>query len=217
MCKLNYPSHIRSMLKEPPIWNFFLCSAGSDTPQNNFEIWISPRIPTRIWKCFRVWIRGPYGVDSWKNQGPIISCYCTFKCVSKHHFSTSYSMSSLQRFPGSFYSNRYLKILYIISLQTIGHQSWRGQHWPPPGTSGVKLVPWRLIHLPVWSFLPMKVQTLGHMSGKTDCHQYMYYICLPWSIAAGGLPGPLTSFLSYTDLWQVEFLPGQKAHVSKCH
>jgi hypothetical protein len=29
-------------------------SAGSDTPQNNFEIQISPRIRTRMRKCFRV-------------------------------------------------------------------------------------------------------------------------------------------------------------------
>jgi hypothetical protein len=69
MYKLHYPRHIWSMLKEPPIWKFFLCSAGSDTPQHNFEIWISPRIRTRIQKCFRVWIRGPYGVDSWKKPG----------------------------------------------------------------------------------------------------------------------------------------------------
>ncbi len=34
--KLHYPRHIGFMLKEPPIWKFFLCSAGSDTPQNNF-------------------------------------------------------------------------------------------------------------------------------------------------------------------------------------
>jgi hypothetical protein len=79
MFKLNFPRHIGFMLKEPPIWNFFLCSAGSETPQNNFEIRISPRIRTRIRKCFRVWIRGPYGVDTWKNQEPKISCYCTFK------------------------------------------------------------------------------------------------------------------------------------------
>ncbi len=78
MCKLHYLRHIGSMLKEPPIWKFFLCSAGSDTPQNNFEIWISPKIRTRFRKCFRVWIRGPYRVDSWKNQGPRILCYCTF-------------------------------------------------------------------------------------------------------------------------------------------
>ncbi len=64
MYKLHYPRHIRFMLKEPPIWKFCLCSAGYQTPQNNFEIWISLRILNRIWKCFRVWIRGPYGVDS---------------------------------------------------------------------------------------------------------------------------------------------------------
>ncbi len=67
--KLHEPRHIGPMLKEPPIWKFFLCSMRSDTSQNNFEIWISPRIWTRIRKCFRVWIRGPDGVDSWKNPG----------------------------------------------------------------------------------------------------------------------------------------------------
>ncbi len=69
MCKLHYPRHIGFMLKESPIWTNFLCSAGSDTPQNNFEIRIFPRIRTKIRKCFRVWIRGPYGVDSWKKPG----------------------------------------------------------------------------------------------------------------------------------------------------
>jgi hypothetical protein len=78
MYKLHFPRHIGFMLKEPYL-KFFLCSPGSDTPQNNFEIRISPRSLTRIWKCFRAWIRGPYGVDSWKNQGPEILCYCTFK------------------------------------------------------------------------------------------------------------------------------------------
>ncbi len=50
MYKLHYPSHIGSMLKEPPIWKICLCSTGSDTRKNNFEIWISPRIRTRIKK-----------------------------------------------------------------------------------------------------------------------------------------------------------------------
>jgi hypothetical protein len=69
MYKLHYPRHIGFMLKEPPIWNFFLSSAESDTPQNDFEIRISLRIWTRIRKCLRVWIRGPFGVDSWKKPG----------------------------------------------------------------------------------------------------------------------------------------------------
>jgi hypothetical protein len=30
------PTHIRIMLKEPPIWKTVSCSAGADTPQNNF-------------------------------------------------------------------------------------------------------------------------------------------------------------------------------------
>ncbi len=69
MCKLHYPRHIGFMLKEPPTWKFCLCSAGSDTLQNNFKIRISPRIRTRIRKCFRVWLRGSYGVDLWKKPG----------------------------------------------------------------------------------------------------------------------------------------------------
>ncbi len=69
MYKLHFPRHIEFMLKEPSIWKFCLCSAGCDTPQNNFEIRISPRIRTRIRKCFRVWIRDPYGVDSLKKPG----------------------------------------------------------------------------------------------------------------------------------------------------
>ncbi len=34
--KLHDPRHIGLMLKEHSIWKIFLCSAGSDTPQNNF-------------------------------------------------------------------------------------------------------------------------------------------------------------------------------------
>jgi hypothetical protein len=65
--KLHYPTrHIGSIPKEPPIWETDYCFVGSDTPQNNFQIELSLRIWTRIWNCFRVWIRGPYGVDSWK-------------------------------------------------------------------------------------------------------------------------------------------------------
>ncbi len=36
MHKLHYPSHMGFMLKELSIWKTFFCSAGSDTPQNNF-------------------------------------------------------------------------------------------------------------------------------------------------------------------------------------
>jgi hypothetical protein len=58
MYKPLYSSHIGSMLKEPPILKIIFCSTGSDTLQNNFSIWISPKIRTRILKCFRVW-EGP--------------------------------------------------------------------------------------------------------------------------------------------------------------
>ncbi len=74
MFKLHYPRHTGFMLIEPPIWKFFLCSAGSDTPQNNFDVRISPRIRTRIRKCFRVWIRGLYRVDSLKKTRGQKSC-----------------------------------------------------------------------------------------------------------------------------------------------
>jgi hypothetical protein len=82
MYKLHYPRHIGFMLKELPFWNILFCSAGSDTPRNNLEVPISPRMQTRIWKHFRVWIRGPYGVNSWKNQRPKISCSRTFNVAN---------------------------------------------------------------------------------------------------------------------------------------
>jgi hypothetical protein len=47
MYLLHYPRHIVFMLKGP-LLKFFLCSVGSDTPQNNIEIQISTRIRTRI-------------------------------------------------------------------------------------------------------------------------------------------------------------------------
>ncbi len=61
---LLYPS-----LKSPLSWKlffFFFCSAGYDTPRNQFQIRISRRIRNRNQKCFGAWIRGLYGVDSWK-------------------------------------------------------------------------------------------------------------------------------------------------------
>ncbi len=66
MYKLHYPRLIESMLKEPPILKMFFCSARYDTPRNHFRIWISRRIGNRNQKHFWAWIRGPYGVDSWK-------------------------------------------------------------------------------------------------------------------------------------------------------
>jgi hypothetical protein len=49
-------------------------------PGNNFRIRISPRIRNRIRTKFWVWIRDPYGVDSWKkNRRFKISCYNPFK------------------------------------------------------------------------------------------------------------------------------------------
>ncbi len=66
MYKLHYPRLIVSMLKEPPILKMVFCSAGYDTPQNHFQIRISRRIRNRNQKYFGAWIRGLYGVDSWK-------------------------------------------------------------------------------------------------------------------------------------------------------
>ncbi len=72
MYKLYYPRQIGFMLKEPPIWTFFCVLRGVLIPRRTtlkLEYLISPRIRTRIWKCFGVWIRGPYVVDSWKKPG----------------------------------------------------------------------------------------------------------------------------------------------------
>jgi hypothetical protein len=66
MNKLHYPRPIVSMLKEPPILKMFFCSAGYDTLRNHFRIRISRQIRNRNQKYFGAWIRGPYGVDSWK-------------------------------------------------------------------------------------------------------------------------------------------------------
>ncbi len=64
--KLHYPRLIVSMLKEPPTLKMVFCSAGYDTPQNHFRIWISRRIWNGNQKYFGAWIRGPYRVDSRK-------------------------------------------------------------------------------------------------------------------------------------------------------
>ncbi len=69
------------MLKEPPIWKFILCSAGSDT---------RPRTTTLKFEYLREFeaelenvlgyeLGAHMGSIHEKNQGPKISCYCTFK------------------------------------------------------------------------------------------------------------------------------------------
>jgi hypothetical protein len=60
MYKLHYPRLIVSMLKEPPILEMVVCSAGYDTPRNHFRILISLGIQNRNKKYF-------WGM----NQGPI--------------------------------------------------------------------------------------------------------------------------------------------------
>ncbi len=82
MYKLYYPRIIVPMLKEPPILKMVFSFAEYHTPRNHFQIRISWRIWNRNKKYFGAWIRSPYGVDSWKNQRPKISCYCTFKDVA---------------------------------------------------------------------------------------------------------------------------------------
>ncbi len=65
------------------------CPAGSDTLLNKVLRGIKPRRTTfrneyfcefekKIQNCFKVWIRGLYGVDSWKKPEIKISCYCPF-------------------------------------------------------------------------------------------------------------------------------------------
>ncbi len=69
--KLHYLGLIGSVFKVHSILkNLFLFRrVWYNKNENNFEIRISPRIWTRIQKCFRVWIRDPYEVDSWKKLG----------------------------------------------------------------------------------------------------------------------------------------------------
>jgi hypothetical protein len=70
MYKIHYPRLMVSMLKKPPVLKMFFCSAGYHTLRNHFRIWISRRIQNRNQNYFGAWIKGPYGVDSWKkNRG----------------------------------------------------------------------------------------------------------------------------------------------------
>ncbi len=85
-----YPTTLISVFKGmflPDHFSFEAISAVSDSTDSEsalihdfyFLIRISPRIRNRIQKYFRVWIRGPYGVNLWKKQWSKISCYCPFK------------------------------------------------------------------------------------------------------------------------------------------
>ncbi len=81
MYKLHYPRHIGFMLKESPIWKFFCVPRG-----------LIPRRTTLKLEYFRDFEPEFENVSGYelgahmrsiheKNQGPKISCYCTFKGV----------------------------------------------------------------------------------------------------------------------------------------
>ncbi len=82
MYKLHYPRHIGSMFKEPPIWIFF-GSEGSDTPQNNFEFEYRREFEPEFKNVSGYELGAHMGLIHEKNQGPQISCYCTFKQMAR--------------------------------------------------------------------------------------------------------------------------------------
>ncbi len=70
----------------------------------HLRIRISPRIWNRIWKYFRVWIRGPYVVNLWKNSGQKSRATVPLRGLKPHGKSLPNHLSS------------YLEMVYYYSI-----------------------------------------------------------------------------------------------------
>jgi len=60
----------------------------------------------RLWKYFRVWIRGLGTTNLWKKQSSKISCYCPFKA--------SFKQVTIQNFKGSL-RYRFVSSMFVLS------------------------------------------------------------------------------------------------------
>jgi hypothetical protein len=82
MYKLHYPRHIGFMLQEPPIWKYLLSSAGCRPRRTTLKFEYLREFEPEFENVLGYELGAHLGSIHEKNQGPKISCYCTFKLRS---------------------------------------------------------------------------------------------------------------------------------------
>jgi hypothetical protein len=76
--KLHYPMHIGFMLKEPPIWKFFCVPQGLIPSRTTLKFEYPRECEPEFEDVLGYELGAHMGTIHEKNQGPKISCYCTF-------------------------------------------------------------------------------------------------------------------------------------------
>jgi hypothetical protein len=79
MYKLHYPRLIVAMFKEPPILKFFFVLQGMIPGGTTFKFEFLGEFKVEIKNILEHESGAHMGLIHEKNQGPKISCYCTFK------------------------------------------------------------------------------------------------------------------------------------------
>jgi hypothetical protein len=118
MYELNYPRHIRSMFQEPPSEKFFCVPLGLISRRTTLKFEYLREFEAEFENVSGYELGAHMGSVHEKNQGPNISCYCTFK-ATKCCLSISMGLS-LQR-PDSEKRNSWLIILYGESCAVLRH------------------------------------------------------------------------------------------------
>ncbi len=81
MYKLDYQRHTGSMLKEPPIWNFFCVPQGLIPRRTTFKFEYLQEFEPEFENVSGYELGAHMESIHEKNQGPKISCYCTFNIL----------------------------------------------------------------------------------------------------------------------------------------
>jgi hypothetical protein len=89
MYKLHYPRHIGFMLKEPPILNFFCFLRGPIPLRTMLKFKYLRELKPEFENVLGYELGAHMGSFHEKNQGPKISCYCTFKINKYMRFFAS--------------------------------------------------------------------------------------------------------------------------------
>jgi hypothetical protein len=79
MYKLNYPRHLGSIIKEPPLSEKFFCVPRGLIPRRTtLKFEYLRELEPEFENVIGFELRAHMGSIREKNQGPKISCYCTF-------------------------------------------------------------------------------------------------------------------------------------------
>jgi hypothetical protein len=125
MHKLHYPRHIGSVLKDPHILKINFCSAGSDTPGNNFLNSNNFKNTSQNSKMFQGMNQGPIWGQFMKNQKPKILCYFTFKALFFRickKIKGEYTCVAAKKRKGLYYLNSYNFLISVPSVMNSLHE-----------------------------------------------------------------------------------------------